>query len=117
MRNRAREADDVSATFRLVHRDGRPIWVEAKLRIVRDARGRVAETHAIVRDVHERIEAQRALAEAEERFRTAFEEGAAGHGDRQPRRPAAARQPRAVHDHRPPAERPRGPHDALAAAP
>jgi diguanylate cyclase (GGDEF)-like protein/PAS domain S-box-containing protein len=78
MRNRAREVDDVSATFRLVHRDGRPIWVEAKLHLVRDAAGRVAETHAIVRDVHERVEAQRALAEAEERFRTAFEEGAAG---------------------------------------
>ena len=78
MRNRAREVDDVSATFRLVRRDGRPIWVEAKLHIVRDAAGRVAETHAIVRDVHERVEAQRALAEAEERFRTAFEEGAAG---------------------------------------
>src|SRR5215208_4374923 len=48
MRNRAREADDVSATFRLVRRDGRPIWVEAKLRIVRDPGGRVVETHAIV---------------------------------------------------------------------
>src|SRR5829696_3876529 len=79
MRNRAREADDVSATFRLVRRDGRAIWVEAKLRIVRQAGSdRVAETHAIIRDVHERVEAQRALAEAEERFRTAFEEGAAG---------------------------------------
>ena len=32
----------------------------------------------IIRDVHERVEAQRGLAEAEERFRTAFEEGAAG---------------------------------------
>ena len=78
MRNRAREADDVSATFRMVRRDGHPIWVEAKLHIVRDGRGGVAETHAIVRDVHERVEAQRALVEAEERFRTAFEEGAAG---------------------------------------
>jgi diguanylate cyclase (GGDEF)-like protein/PAS domain S-box-containing protein len=79
MRNRAREVDDVSATFRLVRRDGRPIWVEAKLRIVRRAgSNRAAETHSIIRDVHERVEAQRALAEAEERFRTAFEEGAAG---------------------------------------
>jgi diguanylate cyclase (GGDEF)-like protein/PAS domain S-box-containing protein len=78
MRNRAREADDVSATFRLVRRDGRPIWVEAKLHVSRDARGRIAETHAIVRDVNERVEAQRGLVEAEERFRTAFEEGAAG---------------------------------------
>src|SRR5688572_32517828 len=65
MRNRAREADDVSATFRLVRRDGRPIWVEAKLHIVRDGRGGVADTHAIIRDVHERVEAQRGLAEAE----------------------------------------------------
>ncbi len=78
MRNRAREVDAVSGTFRLVRRDGRPIWVEAKLRIVRDGKGRVVEGHVIARDVHERIEAQRALAEAEERFRTAFEEGAAG---------------------------------------
>jgi diguanylate cyclase (GGDEF)-like protein/PAS domain S-box-containing protein len=78
MRNRAREADDVSATFRLVHRDGRPIWVEAKLHIVRGPDGRVAQTHTIIRDVHERVEAQRGLVEAEERFRTAFEEGAAG---------------------------------------
>ena len=79
MRNRARESDDVSATFRVIRRDQRPIWVEAKLRIVRDpATGKPRETHAIVRDVNDRIEAQRALAEAEERFRTAFEEGAAG---------------------------------------
>ena len=80
MRNRAREADDVSATFRMVRRDGHPIWVEAKLHIVRDAAAGdgVVETHAIIRDVHERVEAQRALVEAEERFRTAFEEGAAG---------------------------------------
>jgi diguanylate cyclase (GGDEF)-like protein/PAS domain S-box-containing protein len=78
MRNRAREADDVSATFRLLRRDGRPIWVEAKLHINRDAGGGVAETHAIIRDVNERVEAQRSLVEAEERFRTAFEEGAAG---------------------------------------
>jgi diguanylate cyclase (GGDEF)-like protein/PAS domain S-box-containing protein len=78
MRNRAREVDDVSATFRLVRRDERPIWVEAKLHIVRAAGGGVAESHAIIRDVHQRVEAQRLLAEAEERFRTAFEEGAAG---------------------------------------
>jgi diguanylate cyclase (GGDEF)-like protein/PAS domain S-box-containing protein len=78
MRNRAREVDDVSATFRLVRRDDTPVWVEAKVRMVRDGAGHALESHAILRDVHERIEAQRALAEAEERFRTAFEEGAAG---------------------------------------
>jgi PAS domain S-box-containing protein len=46
--------------------------------VVRDGAGRIAESHVILRDVHERIETQRALAEAEERFRSAFEEGAAG---------------------------------------
>jgi diguanylate cyclase (GGDEF)-like protein/PAS domain S-box-containing protein len=77
--NRARESDDVSATLRLLRRDERAVWVEARLRVVRDPEsGRPQETHAIVRDVHERIEAQRALAAAEERFRTAFEEGAVG---------------------------------------
>ncbi|MGH2969006.1 MAG: putative bifunctional diguanylate cyclase/phosphodiesterase [Solirubrobacteraceae bacterium] len=79
MRNRAREVDDVSATFRLLRRDERAVWVEAKLHIVRDPiTGRAHETHAVIRDVNDRLEAQRALAEAEERFRTAFEEGAAG---------------------------------------
>jgi diguanylate cyclase (GGDEF)-like protein/PAS domain S-box-containing protein len=79
MRNGACERDDVSATFRLLRRDGRSLWVEAKVRVIRDpATGRPQETHAIIRDVNDRLQAQRALAEAEERFRTAFEEGAVG---------------------------------------
>lgn len=79
VRERAREADDLTATLRLRRRDDRHIWVEAKLRIVRDPdSGEVLEAYSTVRDVHERLEAQHALAEAEERFRTAFEEGAIG---------------------------------------
>ena len=77
MRNRALEADDVSATFRLVRRDGRPIWVEAKLHIVRDgAAGSPRRTRSSATSTS--AWRQRALVEAEERFRTAFEEGAAG---------------------------------------
>ena len=117
MRNRAREADDVSGTFRMVRRDGTAIWVEAKLHIVRDAGGKVAETHVIVRDVHERVEAQRAPGRGRGALPHRLRGGRRRHGDRQPRRAPAARQPRAVRGHRPPARRARGPHDALAAAP
>jgi diguanylate cyclase (GGDEF)-like protein/PAS domain S-box-containing protein len=54
-------------------------WAEAKLHAVRDPAGDgVVEVHAIVRDVHERLEAERALADAEARFRTAFEEAPIG---------------------------------------
>ena len=74
VRNRAREADDVGATIRLVRRDGRPVWTEVRVSVDRKAR----ETQVIARDVHERVEAERALAQAEARFRTAFEEGAVG---------------------------------------
>jgi diguanylate cyclase (GGDEF)-like protein/PAS domain S-box-containing protein len=74
VRNRAREADDVGATIRLVRRDGRPVWIEARLSVDRANR----TTRVIARDVHERVEAERALAEAEARFRTAFDEGAVG---------------------------------------
>ena len=117
MRNRAREVDDVSATFRLVRRDGSPVWVEAKLRIVRDGNGALIETHAIAA---RRPRAHRGPARAG-RGRGALPHGLRGgrrrHGDRLDRGPHAARQPRAVHGHRPPAHRARGPHDALAAAP
>ena len=77
MRNRALEADDVSdLPPRPARRPADLGRGEAAHRPRRPRR--VAETHAIIRDVHERVEAQRGLAEAEERFRTAFEEGAAG---------------------------------------
>jgi diguanylate cyclase (GGDEF)-like protein/PAS domain S-box-containing protein len=74
VRNRARDADDVGATVRLVRRDGRPVWLEIRVSVDRATR----QTQVIARDVHERVEAERALAEAEARFRTAFDEGAVG---------------------------------------
>jgi diguanylate cyclase (GGDEF)-like protein/PAS domain S-box-containing protein len=55
------------------------VWVETRLRVVRDPVTRaVVETHATVRDVAERMHSQAALAEAEERFRSAFEEAPIG---------------------------------------
>ena len=55
------------------------VWVETRLRVVRDPATRaVVESHATVRDVAERMQSQAALAEAEERFRSAFEEAPIG---------------------------------------
>ena len=55
------------------------MWVETRLRVVRDPATRaLVETHATVRDVAERMHSQAALAEAEERFRSAFEEAPIG---------------------------------------
>jgi len=54
-------------------------WVEAKLHAVRDPSGDgVLEVNAILHDVHDKLEAERALADAEARFRTAFEEAPIG---------------------------------------
>jgi diguanylate cyclase (GGDEF)-like protein/PAS domain S-box-containing protein len=55
------------------------VWVETRVRVVRDPVTRaVIESHATVRDVAERMRSQAALAEAEERFRSAFEEAPIG---------------------------------------
>ena len=79
----------MSATFRLVRRDGRPCGSRPSCGSCATA-GALVETHAILRDVDERVEAQRALAEAEERFRTAFEEGAAAWRSSSPRAASCA---------------------------
>ena len=74
---RAEEAP-VSITHRMRRAAG-TVWVETRLRVVRDpATGAVVESHATVRDVAERMQSQAALAEAEERFRSAFEEAPIG---------------------------------------
>ena len=73
-----REEAPVSITHRLRRAEG-SVWVETRLRVVRDPVTRaVVETHATVRDVAERMQSQAALAEAEERFRSAFEEAPIG---------------------------------------
>jgi diguanylate cyclase (GGDEF)-like protein/PAS domain S-box-containing protein len=73
-----REEAPVSITHRMRRAAG-SVWVETRLRVVRDpATGQVVESHATVRDVAERLRSQAALAEAEERFRSAFEEAPIG---------------------------------------
>ncbi len=57
-------------TFRCVHRDGKMIWVERRCMPVTDETGAVVAVDAIVRDVTERVLAQRALEQrVEERTR------------------------------------------------
>ena len=69
----------VTITHRLTRASGRYVWVESRVRLVLDPdTGAVAEAHATVRDVEERMHAQAALAEAEEHFRSAFEEAPIG---------------------------------------
>ncbi|MDO8189124.1 EAL domain-containing protein [Conexibacter sp. JD483] len=71
----------ITVTSRIRHRDGRFIWIEARVRRVVDPEtGAMREGQAIVRDVSERVAAEEALresveriAQAEQRFRTAFE--------------------------------------------
>ncbi|HYV16714.1 MAG TPA: EAL domain-containing protein [Conexibacter sp.] len=71
----------ITVTARLRHRDGRDVWIEARVRAMHDpVTGVPVEGQAIVRDVSERVSAEAALREsveqiaaAELRFRTAFE--------------------------------------------
>ncbi|WP_296716865.1 PAS-domain containing protein [Tistrella sp.] len=52
------------ATLRMRHATGRPVWVEAGARMIRDPRtGTPAEFHASLRDVGERVAADRAATE------------------------------------------------------
>ena len=66
---RAGLVDQDRITYRLRHRDGRWIWVEARTRLVRDAAGRPCETIAAVRDVSERVAVEDALRLGEARYR------------------------------------------------
>jgi diguanylate cyclase (GGDEF)-like protein/PAS domain S-box-containing protein len=71
--------DPISVTHRMRRAGGLPVWVETRVRVVRDPVTReVVESHATVRDVAERMQSQAALAAAEERFRSAFEEAPIG---------------------------------------
>jgi PAS domain S-box-containing protein len=61
-------------TIRARHRDGHWVWVEIKLRLIRDPEtGRALSIFGAMRDVTERIEAERALHDSEERFRGLLE--------------------------------------------
>jgi PAS domain S-box-containing protein len=54
---------------RVRRRDGTYVHIESSTQVVRDAEGRVIEVHSANRDVTQRVEAELALARAEESFR------------------------------------------------
>jgi diguanylate cyclase (GGDEF)-like protein/PAS domain S-box-containing protein len=68
---------DAALTVRLRRADGAWRWAEVHFVAVRDG-GELSEIQATIRDVHARAEAERAQADAEARFRTAFEEAPIG---------------------------------------
>ena len=58
-----------SVTHRLRHRDGHWVWVEARLRLVRDAAGAPFEVITAARDVSARVATEDALRASEARYR------------------------------------------------
>jgi diguanylate cyclase (GGDEF)-like protein/PAS domain S-box-containing protein len=77
MRRLAQGDERAAVTVRLRRRDGAWRWTEAQMLPVREG-DRLVEVHATVRDVHARTEAEHAQANAEARFRTAFEDAPIG---------------------------------------
>jgi diguanylate cyclase (GGDEF)-like protein/PAS domain S-box-containing protein len=69
----------VAVTHRMRHGDGRWLWVETLLRAIRDPEtGALLEVQGSTRDVSARRETERRLREAENRFRSAFDEAPLG---------------------------------------
>jgi len=68
-------SDIYESTYRMRHKNGSYIWVEARGRIVRavDDDRNVRETHILTRDVSRRMRAESALRESERRYRNLFE--------------------------------------------
>jgi PAS domain S-box-containing protein len=59
-----------AVTFRLRHKDGRYVWIEASSKLVREpGSGRIVEIQTSSRDVTSRLQAEQALRDSEARFR------------------------------------------------
>ncbi len=72
------EADSSKIEKRYLRSDGMTVWVSVSSTLVRDGSGDVLYTVAQIEDISERIAAQQAQREAEERFRRAFEDASIG---------------------------------------
>jgi diguanylate cyclase (GGDEF)-like protein/PAS domain S-box-containing protein len=74
----AGEIDRVQTEKRYLRSDGRVVWVALTSTLTCDADGKPLHFMAQMEDVTERVLAQRALEEAEERFRRAFDDAPIG---------------------------------------
>src|SRR4029079_10209530 len=60
--------------YRVLHRDGRPVWVRDESVLIRDDQGRPSFRQGVYYDVTSRKETEQQLRRTEERFRTLVEQ-------------------------------------------
>ena len=65
--------DEATVQLRATHRDGHPVWVETRFRLLRDANGQPAEMVAVIRDIEDRKRLEAELTLAREAAETAAE--------------------------------------------
>jgi len=58
--------------FRMIRRDGSPMWAETVTRLIRDGQGNVVEAHSSVRDISRRKKAEEERRKSEEKFSKVF---------------------------------------------
>jgi PAS domain S-box-containing protein len=66
--------DPFREEYRIVHRDGRPVWVRDESILIRDDQGRPSFRQGVYYDVTSRKETEQQLRRTEERFRTLVEQ-------------------------------------------
>ncbi|HYY75048.1 MAG TPA: PAS domain S-box protein [Gaiellaceae bacterium] len=66
--------------YRILARDGRPVWLQEEAIVVRDEADRPLFLQGYLLDISERKRAEQAVQESEERFRTIFESSPIGIG-------------------------------------
>ena len=78
-------SDGLTKEFACQRRDGRPLWVLADIRVLRDENGEVTRIHGLVSDITKRFRAEEALRLSEERLKLALEAAEEGLWDINPR--------------------------------